>query len=408
MIFILFFGAICNLISTNGSIIIEEIISNLLKFISILENEDERKNYTDALKYWENVRTAPNQTIPRKERIEIIKKVINGSIFILKTMIVPAEISRRYVNTIKQIEFNSDIVKTTLQKFCEDKGFAFLSRIKSVESLSEKIDTGRYSKWSELDDILACSIIIPNLSHEDSVIKHIESIYPSDKIISRKTKNKSPEVFRFDTTRYLSHLNTNSNVSLYFEIQIRTVLEHAWITTTHDLVYKYNKIEWRRLRLASELKANLELLDNIILAFEENLYLRHENNWPEIVSKIKIQNFLLDCFDRKLIPNEFFPKDFSRLIDNIFALVKIYPNFSYSKLDMIIDDIISVLGTEFQNATKNSFPRSISLNQYIYGLLLDQNKIDLNRTHFVSNITPELEILFPVTKSVKIRFDYDS
>ena len=75
------FGALCGLIKENNDLNISELSANLLKFITILEDETERDLFPEARMYWDNVRTAPNQSIPRKQRIDIIKKVINGEFF---------------------------------------------------------------------------------------------------------------------------------------------------------------------------------------------------------------------------------------------------------------------------------------------------------------------------------------
>lgn len=42
--------------------------------------------------------------------------------------------------------------------FCDNKGYALTSRIKAIESLAEKIETGRFKKWLELDDLFSCTV----------------------------------------------------------------------------------------------------------------------------------------------------------------------------------------------------------------------------------------------------------
>ena len=44
-------------------------------------------------------------------------------------------------------------VKSTLASFCEKNGYAFVCRVKTAESLAEKIETGRFRRWSEIDDL---------------------------------------------------------------------------------------------------------------------------------------------------------------------------------------------------------------------------------------------------------------
>ena len=45
---------------------------------------------------------------------------------------------------------------------------------------------------------------------------------------------------------------------LVFEIQIKTVLQHAWSVATHALIYKTNTISWPTERIAFQVKAMLE------------------------------------------------------------------------------------------------------------------------------------------------------
>jgi hypothetical protein len=92
--------------------------------------------------------------------------------------------------------------KETLLNFCDNKGYAFTSRIKRVESLAEKIETGRFKKWSDLDDLFACTVIIPTLLHEKEVIEFCKSAFEIIRTVKRGQNKKSPDTFRFDSTRY--------------------------------------------------------------------------------------------------------------------------------------------------------------------------------------------------------------
>src|SRR5262249_3487610 len=50
-----------------------------------------------------------------------------------------------------------------------------------------------------------------------------------------------------------------------FEIQIRTGVQYAWWRATHDVLYKgLDEPSWRLRRVASQLKANLELVDGAL------------------------------------------------------------------------------------------------------------------------------------------------
>ena len=79
--------------------------------------------------------------------------------------------------------------------------------------------------------------------------------------------------------------NELSIYQIQFEIQVKSAFEHAWSVSTHDLVYKNSEINWRKLRLAAQIKATVEQLDMLILAFEQTSEFIEDNSYPVI--KIK-------------------------------------------------------------------------------------------------------------------------
>ena len=92
-------------------------------------------------------------------------------------MIIPAILAQKYENYREIIELAANIAKETLQNHCDKTGYAFASRIKTIESLAEKIGTGRYKSWSALDDLFACTIIVPTLHQEEEVSKFCRSVF---------------------------------------------------------------------------------------------------------------------------------------------------------------------------------------------------------------------------------------
>jgi hypothetical protein len=116
-------------------------------------------------------------------------------------MFVSTALRQRYEVALPHIEAVASEVRATLYTFCEEKGFAFLSRIKSLDSLAEKIECGRYSTWWELDDLFACTVIIPTLNHELEVEEFCSSAFLLHSARRRGSPEKPFDVFRFDATR---------------------------------------------------------------------------------------------------------------------------------------------------------------------------------------------------------------
>ena len=86
-------------------------------------------------------------------------------------MIVPHRVSRRFRDVEPFLETVSATVRETVLGYCEKQGFAYVGRVKTLDSLAEKIETGRFGKWSDLDDLFGCAVVIPTLAEEDEVLK---------------------------------------------------------------------------------------------------------------------------------------------------------------------------------------------------------------------------------------------
>jgi len=204
-------------------------------------------------------------------------------------MIYPPILDRQYQQYHPLVEEAAKQVKSTMLIFCDHKGYALTSRIKTIESVAEKIETGRFKKWSELNDLFACTVIIPSLSQEQEVIKFCQDTFDVKKIVKRGQNKKSPDTFIFDSTRVYAQLrrvedpNLDNLLSIFdilFEIQIKSAFEHAWAVSTHDLVYKSAEIDWKKLRLAAQIKATVEQLDTMIMAFEQIASTIQEHEYP--------------------------------------------------------------------------------------------------------------------------------
>src|SRR5579862_246528 len=160
-------------------------------------------------------------------------------------MIVPSVIRRKHSSLENVLQQLRQEVQETVQGFCDDHfGFAYSGRLKTLESLAEKIETGRYAKWTDLDDLFGCCVIIPSLNHEPECFEFLRNAFIEVNTRNRTASKKPPDVFRFEATRFvgrLRHIPPNDpNDPLFstcFEVQVRTAFEHACSVTTHA-IYK--------------------------------------------------------------------------------------------------------------------------------------------------------------------------
>ena len=160
-------------------------------------------------------------------------------------------------------------VSETLGGFADENGFPFYGRIKTTDSISEKIEMGRCKQFSHLDDLVAFTLIIPSAAFESAATGFCQSKFHVIEMRNKSNTEKAPDVFRFDATRVIARVRPRPDIDVgvpsifdwRFEIQIRTAFEHAWAVATHDLVYKGSAIDWKRVRLAAQLKAISEGFD---------------------------------------------------------------------------------------------------------------------------------------------------
>lgn len=329
-------------------------------------------------------------------------------------MITPSQTRSKYASVEQHLAFVRDRVRDTLLGFCEPKGYAFVSRIKTLASLSEKIESGRFKKWSELDDLLACAIVIPTLTDEPSVIEFLGQAFQVVEVKRRSSTRKAPEVFRFDTTRFIGRLRPVGDASpldetyqVMFEVQVRSAFEHAWSVTTHALTYKGEHVAWNRLRLAAQLKAAVEQLDILVLGFEETSSIIAKSFWPETQAKADIANYFKSKFSSGALPTELGPKDWTRFSDNIYGMVR---SSSGHRRDPahIVTTVAETIDTAIAELGREQIPVSISLVQFVFANLLRARVLSAPLDGYWPVITSELETLYPTLLEFTPRFDFSN
>ena len=332
-------------------------------------------------------------------------------------MIVPPIIQRNFDNNEIYIKHVGNIVRETITNFCEDKGFASIHRFKIVESLAEKLESGRFENWSDIDDIFACAIIIPNLNYESDVINFLKATFLEVVIKRRGSRLKDPTAFRFESTRFIGKLKPREGdaqdphiYNLSFEIQIRTAFEHAWAVTTHPLIYKNNMIDWRRLRLASQLKAAAEQMDMLAISFDQASEFIVKCEWPDVKAKKEIIKRFHGFIEEGFIKNELIPKDWTRFSDNIYKLITATEeaqDMDPTEKVKYVKDCLKKFNDELKKLGSNKVPLSISLLQLTFGILCDCKILKPPLRNYCPIITEELVSLYPSVKIFDRNFNFE-
>ena len=75
-------------------------------------------------------------------------------------MIASTAIKVRYEERAAYAPTLQKIVREILGPYCAECHFGFHDRIKTLESVAEKLETGRVESWTELDDLYAATIVV--------------------------------------------------------------------------------------------------------------------------------------------------------------------------------------------------------------------------------------------------------
>ncbi|MBC6417941.1 MAG: hypothetical protein GDA44_03685, partial [Prochloron sp. SP5CPC1] len=188
---------------------------------------------------------------------------------------------------------------------------------------------------------------------------------------------------------------------IIFEIQIQSAFEHAWLVSTHDIVYKSSDIDWRKFRLAAQIKATVEQLDMLILAFEQNSEFIQNNDYREIKIKRFLASEINKLFENNKIPDELKPKDMSRFCDNLYRLLNQVAD------EKEIKNIIKKIIKKVQATPSNKITRSISLFQYFVVILISEQMIKPSLDKYYWHITEEVTTLYPALQTISCIFRYN-
>lgn len=157
-------------------------------------------------------------------------------------------------------------VRETLRRTLQEAGLAVAaieSRVKGHDSLAGKLELKghKYNSLANLTDILGLRVITFYIDDVDKVASAVERLFTID----WENSVDKRKIHEIDSFGYLSlhYICSVPDFPYRFEIQMRTLLQHAWANMDHDTGYKSGvEIPRRYLRNMSRLAGMLELVDD--------------------------------------------------------------------------------------------------------------------------------------------------
>ncbi|MGE0397019.1 MAG: GTP pyrophosphokinase family protein [Kofleriaceae bacterium] len=118
--------------------------------------------------------------------------------------------------------------------------------MKGAESFAKKLKKKRYQDVAEMTDVVGVRVILPLRSEVGKVKSIIRSVFEIDE---QRSVDKSAQLgtnkMGYRSTHIIARLGESrtelpeyKQLTDYFEIQVRTLIEHAWAQIEHDLGYK--------------------------------------------------------------------------------------------------------------------------------------------------------------------------
>ena len=321
------------------------------------------------------------------------------------------DILQIYSENIETYYELGEILHNKLTEMIKKNGFFTMDvyhRIKTVDSLAEKMrrKSGKYTSIYDITDLCAARIICYLNATVDEIAEALKKNFVIDERNSiDKRKTLSANQFGYLSLHNVVSLRPEDGFReelcrIRCEIQIRTVLQHAWAEIEHDLGYKSSYgIPSTIRREFSRIAGLLEIADNQFVELSSNIQ-RYKNEITQQIVNGEYQELPLDevTLHEYLTTND----EFFEYIDmyTTASQLEYYTTPAYGHLRHLAWLGITKLG-ELYGALLEYSDTMLKITRYV----TKQNELDFFTTNVLfNNLCPAMLIKNKYTREQVSRF----
>lgn len=254
---------------------------------------------------------------------------------------------------------------------------AIISRAKEIDSFVKKIDNPKYTNFHQITDLAGIRIIAYVESDLNKISKVIENYFEIDPENSMdKTESLGVDKVGYRSIHYVAKLPEDRIKlpeykkfnDLFFEVQIRTILQHSWAEIEHDKNYKFSG------ELPSHLKRRFKVLAGVLeLADREfnSIALEIDDYSRSVNANAKKGHFDIPLDSISL--NSYLQVKFSNVIEK--GLVP-----SYSSYEKGLINELKLFGINTLKDLDNIIPADLPQKMIEYNDFEDNNFVGLIRS----------------------------
>ena len=218
------------------------------------------------------------------------------------------ELLRQYESLLPVYRQMEKVIPDKLKEFFDEAGIivaALEHRIKTKESLAGKLELkgGKYRDIYDITDLVGLRVITFYIDDVDKVASIVERLFEIDWENSiDKRKAHEIDSFGYLSLHYICRIPESSYKDpehpelnkIRFEVQMRTILQHAWSNMNHDTGYKSGvEIPSIYMRNMSRLAGMLELVDDEFSRIRREIT-DYRRNVQNLVSSGNLEEVQLD------------------------------------------------------------------------------------------------------------------